>query len=74
VTDNGVGRGKAPGEKGQGIKKQSISTMLIQERLDFFRKKLKSRNISYQIKDLYEESQPSGTKVIIMMPIRKVFA
>ncbi len=74
VTDNGVGRGKAPGEKGQGIKKQSISTMLIQERLDFFRKKLKSRNISYQIKDLYEESQPSGTKVIIVMPIRKVFA
>ncbi|MBN1388378.1 MAG: tetratricopeptide repeat protein [Bacteroidales bacterium] len=74
VTDNGVGRKQAEGEKSKGTKKTSLSTTLIQERLDFFRKKLKSRNISYEIKDLFEESKPSGTKVVIMMPYRKVFA
>ena len=74
VTDNGIGRNKAANEQQERLKKKSISTAVIQERLDFFRKKLKSKNIGYEIKDLFEESEPSGTKVIIMMPFRKVFA
>lgn len=74
VTDNGVGRRKAEDEQQERIRKKSIATTVIQERLDFFRKKLKSRNIGYEIKDLFEESEPSGTKVIITMPFRKVFA
>jgi len=74
VKDNGVGRSRLKEEEGGKVMKKSLSTTLIQERLDFFRKKLKSRNISYEIKDLYEESMPAGTRVIIMMPFRKVFA
>lgn len=74
VTDNGVGRAQVKGDRSKEVKKMSLSTTLIQERLDFFRKKLKSRNISYEIKDLYENSSPSGTRVIILMPFRKVFA
>jgi len=74
VTDNGIGRDLAGKDPGRGMKKKSLSTTLIQERLDFFRKKLKIRDIRYEIKDLYDNSDPSGTKVIIMMPFRKVFA
>ena len=73
VTDNGIGREQSAGGKSKETKKKSLSTTLIQERLDFFRKKLKSRKISYDIKDLFEESKPSGTKVVIVMPYRKVF-
>jgi tetratricopeptide (TPR) repeat protein len=74
VTDNGIGRKQAADEKNKGIQKTSLSTTLIKERLEFFRKKLKSRNISYEITDLFEKSKPSGTKVVIMMPYRKAFA
>jgi len=74
VTDNGVGRKQAAENQEKSIKKKSISTDLIKNRLDYLRKTTKSKNISYEIKDLYEESQPSGTKVIILMPVRKVFA
>ncbi|MDZ7740146.1 MAG: histidine kinase [Bacteroidales bacterium] len=75
VTDNGTGRELSGKEKKErDINKQSISTAVIQERLDFFRKKMKIKNITYDIKDLYENSDPSGTKVTIMMPFRKVFA
>ncbi|MFO7852050.1 MAG: tetratricopeptide repeat protein [Bacteroidota bacterium] len=74
VTDNGIGRDQAGKDKGKGMKKKSLSTTLIQERLNFFRKKMKKRNIRYEIKDLYENSHPAGTRVIIMMPYRKVFA
>ncbi|MBS0011051.1 MAG: tetratricopeptide repeat protein, partial [Bacteroidales bacterium] len=62
VTDNGAGRKKAADGHLDGIRKKSISTTVIQERLDFFRKQLKSRNIGYEIRDLYEESEPGGTK------------
>lgn len=75
VTDNGMGRELSGKEtKGQDIKKQSIATTVIQERLEFFRKKLKIKSISYDIKDLSEISNTPGTKVTIMMPFRKVFA
>jgi len=74
VTDNGTGREQSGKAAGKEITKKSLSTTLIQERLDFFRKKMKKRNISYEIKDLYENSKPSGTRVTIMMPFRKIFA
>ncbi|HCC70735.1 MAG TPA: hypothetical protein DEQ09_06245 [Bacteroidales bacterium] len=74
VTDTGLGREKAQEEKQYRLKKKSISTTVIQERLDFFRKKLKNRDIGYEIKDLYQGSQSSGTRVTIKMPFRKVFA
>jgi tetratricopeptide (TPR) repeat protein len=73
VTDNGIGREKAAQIK-PGIKKQSISTKLTEKRLEHFRKILKEKQIRYQIIDLYEEGAAAGTKVVMMLPFRKVYA
>ncbi|HDZ40723.1 MAG TPA: tetratricopeptide repeat protein [Bacteroidetes bacterium] len=74
VTDNGVGRAMAAESQDRKIKKKSISTEVVRSRLDYFRKVMKSRNISYDIKDLFENSKPAGTRVVIVMPVKKVFA
>lgn len=74
VSDNGVGRAMAAETKDKGIKKKSISTEVVKSRLDYFRKVMKSRKISYEIKDLFENSRPAGTRVVIVMPVKKVFA
>ena len=50
-----------------------MSTTLIQERLVFFRKKLKIKEINYDITDLYDNTTPSGTRVTVVMPYRKIF-
>ncbi len=73
VTDNGIGREKAAGIK-PDIKKQPISTKLTEKRLEHFRKILKEKQISYQVIDLYENGSATGTKVIMMLPCRKVYA
>lgn len=74
VTDNGVGRESAANEADPMIKKKSISTRLTQKRLDYFRKTMKEKNISFEIIDLYNENVASGTKVIMVMPWKKLFA
>ncbi|MDT8400746.1 MAG: tetratricopeptide repeat protein [Bacteroidales bacterium] len=74
VSDNGVGRVMAAETKDKRRKKKSISTEVVKSRLDYFRKVMKSRNISYEIKDLFENSKPAGTRVVIVMPVKKVFA
>lgn len=74
IIDNGVGRQQASTIPPGKMKKQSISTHLIEKRLEHFRKILKQRDISYEIIDLYEDISPSGTKVIMMLPFRKIFA
>jgi len=73
VTDNGVGREKAA-EVTSGMKKQSISTKLTEKRLEHFRKILKEKEISYEIIDLYDAGAAAGTKVIMMLPYRKIYA
>jgi LytS/YehU family sensor histidine kinase len=73
VTDNGVGREKAA-EVTSGMKKQSISTKLTEKRLEHFRKILKEKQISYEIIDLYNAGVAAGTKVIMMLPYRKIYA
>jgi hypothetical protein len=73
VTDNGVGRDKAS-EMTTGMKKQSISTKLTEKRLEHFRKILKEKQISYEIIDLYEGDAAAGTKVVMMLPYRKIYA
>jgi hypothetical protein len=73
VTDNGVGREKAS-EMTTGMKKQSISTKLTEKRLEHFRKILKEKQISYEIIDLYEGDAAAGTKVVMMLPYRKIYA
>jgi tetratricopeptide (TPR) repeat protein len=73
VTDNGIGREKAA-EIRPGMKKQPISTKLTEKRLGHFRKILKEKHINYQVIDLYEEGAATGTKVVMMLPYRKVYA
>ncbi|NLV19253.1 MAG: histidine kinase [Bacteroidetes bacterium] len=73
VTDNGAGRRITTKSTSKGMLKKSLSTTLIQERLAFFRKKLKIKEINYDITDLYDNTTPSGTRVTVVMPYRKIF-
>ncbi len=73
VTDNGVGRDKAAEQKPR-MKKESVSTRLTAKRLEHFRKILKEKQISYEITDLYEEGIAAGTRVVMMLPWKKVYA
>jgi len=73
VTDNGIGREKAA-EVTPARKKQSISTKLTEKRLEHFRKILKEKEISYEITDLFEGEAAAGTKVIIMLPYKAIYA
>jgi tetratricopeptide (TPR) repeat protein len=70
VTDNGVGRQQSAGDR----KKQSVSTKLVTQRLENFRKTLKEKKISYEIVDLFDNGKASGTKVIMLLPFRKIYA
>ncbi len=74
VTDNGVGREMAAENENTGIKKNSISTKLTQRRLDYFRKTLKKKEISYEIIDLYNMQEATGTRVVMIVPCKKIFA
>ncbi|MCU0378662.1 MAG: tetratricopeptide repeat protein [Bacteroidales bacterium] len=73
VTDNGVGRKMAAGEQPK-MNKESISTKLTQKRLEHFRKTMKEKRISYEIIDLYEGNDATGTKVVMMLPYKKIYA
>jgi LytS/YehU family sensor histidine kinase len=73
VTDNGVGRDKAEEHKPL-MKKESLSTRLTEKRLEHFRKILKEKHISYEIIDLYEEGVAAGTRVVMMLPWKKIYA
>lgn len=72
VTDNGLGR-NGPDTVIQKTKK-SVSTQITTERLENFRKKLRQKNISYEITDLFDHDIAAGTKVVMMLPYRKIFA
>ncbi len=73
VTDNGVGRKEAEKITGRKLKKQSVSTRLTSQRLAYFRKTLRKKSIIYETIDLQEKGKASGTKVIMMLPYRKIF-
>ena len=73
VTDNGIGRDKASELKPQ-MKKESVSTKLTEKRLEHFRKSLREKQISYEIIDLYDNGTASGTRVVMMLPWKKVYA
>jgi len=73
VTDNGIGREKAA-VKMPSMKKESISTRLTEKRLEYFRKVLKEKQISYEIIDLFEEGCASGTKVVMLLPWKRIYA
>jgi tetratricopeptide (TPR) repeat protein len=73
VTDNGIGREMAAENKPL-LKKEPISTRLTEKRLEHFRKILKEKQISYEIIDLYEDGIAAGTRVVMMLPWKKIYA
>ncbi|MEZ5000666.1 MAG: histidine kinase [Bacteroidales bacterium] len=73
VTDDGVGRDHSALRKEKIPGRKSLSTSLTEKRLEHFRFALKERDISYTIIDLYEGKEPSGTKVIMRLPYRRIF-
>lgn len=73
VTDNGIGRDKA-GKKQPVMKKQSVSTKLTEKRLDHFRKILGKKKISYEIIDLFEDGKAAGTRVVMLLPCKRIYA
>jgi LytS/YehU family sensor histidine kinase len=73
VTDNGIGRKEAAERSEAKRDKKSVSTKVTIERLENFRKTLRQKRISYEITDLFDNDQASGTKVVMMLPYRKIF-
>ena len=74
VTDNGVGRRDAFTKGEVKNNKKSLSTTMTRERLENFRKRLRNKSISYEITDLYKNEKASGTRVVIMLPYKKIYA
>lgn len=72
ITDNGVGRERAD-KKSKERTRKSISTSLTVKRIEYFRQILSEKQISFSITDLYNGEEPSGTKVIIMLPFRNKY-
>ena len=74
VVDNGIGRIEAVARAAEKKNKKSVSTEVTRERLENFRKTMRQKNISYEITDLYEDNRATGTKVVIMLPYKKIYA
>jgi LytS/YehU family sensor histidine kinase len=74
VTDNGVGRRDAFTKGEVKNNKKSLSTLMTRERLENFRKRLRNKSISYEITDLYKNEKASGTRVVIMLPYKKIYS
>jgi len=73
VTDNGVGREQAAATAGNRASRRSLATTLTAQRLEYFKKTMKKRGIGFEIIDLYEKEQAAGTKVVMMLPYRKIY-
>ena len=68
IEDNGIGRDKAR-EMQAGRQHTSVATSIVEERLNMLNKQNKQK-ISLRIEDLQtEDGIPSGTKVIMTLPI-----
>ncbi len=70
IEDNGVGRAYAQKFKEKNNKHhESFSMVAIEERLRLFAEKTNDK-IDYSILDLQEDESPSGTKVLLTLPIK----
>jgi LytS/YehU family sensor histidine kinase len=74
VIDNGIGRKDAAARASEKKNKKSVSTHVTKERLENFRKTLHQKSISYEIIDLYDNDRSAGTKVVMMLPYKKIYA
>lgn len=69
IEDNGIGRERSNEFKKNRVQQhKSVGMSITQERLDILNSSL-NQNLNAQIVDLYENGQPSGTKVQIIIPL-----
>lgn len=69
IEDNGIGRKRSNEFKKNRIQQhKSVGMSITQERLDILNSSL-NQNLNAQIIDLYQNGEPSGTKVQIMIPL-----
>lgn len=69
IEDNGIGRVQSEKIKRANLQHKPFATKANEERVHLYKNKLK-RDITIAIEDLYDANQtPSGTKVVITMPI-----
>jgi two-component sensor histidine kinase len=70
IIDNGIGRKKSADINNQKmLKKKSIGIKLTEERLVHFSKGFQN-NYSLDFIDLYDNEMPTGTKVILKIPLK----
>ena len=72
IIDNGIGR-KASAEikESKKLKRNSVGIDITKARLANFSESF-ANSYSLEIEDLYENEKPSGTKVILKIPIKKI--
>lgn len=69
IEDNGIGRERSNEFKKNRVQQhKSVGMSITQERLDILNSSL-NQNLNAQILDLFEDGQPAGTKVQIMIPL-----
>lgn len=69
IEDNGIGRERSNEFKKNRVQQhKSVGMSITQERLDILNSSL-NQNLNAQILDLFENGQPAGTKVQIMIPL-----
>ncbi|MFL0353107.1 tetratricopeptide repeat protein [Xanthomarina sp. GH4-25] len=72
ITDNGVGRSVSEKIKSQKkLKRKSVGINITKARLANFSKGF-TNDYKIDIEDLFENNKPSGTKVIVNIPIKTV--
>ncbi len=72
IEDNGVGRKKSLELKSNRVQQhKSMGMTITQERLSVLNSSLKS-NIFVEIMDMYENGEPSGTKVKLIIPLESI--
>ncbi len=73
VEDNGVGRDKAKEIKNrQRAEHESFSGEAIKRRFSIL-SKMFNNELGYKYEDMYEDGRPTGTKVILTIPVKRNF-
>jgi len=72
ITDNGIGRAKAGKiQENKILKRKSVGIALTKQRLANFSSDY-SGSYNIDIQDLHQDGKPSGTKVVIDIPVHEV--
>ncbi len=73
IVDNGIGREKSGKARDKSLKKKSIGTQLIKERLELLNHQGKKNNL-FTIIDLYDgNGKANGTKIVLSIPFETTY-